>query len=484
MKNQLPPEFVLSRRHRSFGFAAIALMKVAMFAFFAWQFYVNSSPELVTGGIAISSGDTSGYYEPVEQFVKGNGYSSVCRMPGLLPVYAPMYALFGAVSGKAAVIILQLIMQISAVWLLALLTARFTQSVRGYYVMIALMGVSTFLSIRDHMLLSDSFAVSFLLFALFFLLRSLDQKSKKWMLVSGFFLAWAVFFRPISLVFYVPVALLIILHSRFQLLSAIRTGWVFAVPLVLSIGAWTVVNYQKTQKLIPLQGPVSECFGYLSPENLAIRKLIIRMGEDYMSWSAGSAAQWFFVKSETEPTFNPFEEVDFTPDYDLDSLRVLRANYLALDTIGVPELRKEAGARVIARVEQFDASLCSHRPLQVYVLNRLTLFRNLVFPSRLDDLPFPALAQMSFYHKAIKGGSLLLLLLVNVLGMLAWLRACVRRDYWLVILGLIPIIVMVLLGPILGFVEQRYLVPAYPILMWMCVTTVLNRTSRTEESLR
>jgi uncharacterized protein (DUF486 family) len=85
---------------------------------------------------------------------------------------------------------------------------------------------------------------------------------------------------------------------------------------------------------------------------------------------------------------------------------------------------------------------------------------------------------MKWYHKIIKGGSYVGLIAVNVLGLFAWFRAFRRKNLPMVIVGLIPVMIILILGPVLGFVEQRYLVPAYPVLVMMLIWAGLDIFSR------
>jgi len=90
-----------------------------MFILIALLYYQNWPKDSIVNYLFIVSGDTDGYYDPIESFVQSGDYSSFCRMPGLLPIYAPLYYLFGAMWGKTLVIILQFIVSTISVYLLA-----------------------------------------------------------------------------------------------------------------------------------------------------------------------------------------------------------------------------------------------------------------------------------------------------------------------------------------------------------------------------
>jgi hypothetical protein len=69
------------------------LIKGALFVLFTILFNQNWPNEQIINHLFVISGDTGGYYEPVESFVRSGNYDTYCRMPGLLPIYAPLYFL-------------------------------------------------------------------------------------------------------------------------------------------------------------------------------------------------------------------------------------------------------------------------------------------------------------------------------------------------------------------------------------------------------
>jgi hypothetical protein len=478
MRFSLPAEFPVKRRELLIAAALVAVVKIAMFAFFTVNYQKVMPLWFSYSPLAFGSGDTGGYLIPIEEWVNGEGYNTMCRMPGLLPIYAPMYALLGPVDGRSAFAVFQLLVDILQVLVLAQIVARFTQSIRGFRVALFLFAFSTFISVRSNMMLSDTISSAWMIFSLFFLMRAADRQSQRYLLLAGIFLAWSVFLRPIGLVFYLPAGLLIWGSFHFRIASSIRPMLIFALPLVISVSAWTAWNYSRSGRFIPLQAPFNECFGYITREHLAFRGLIIHMGEDYMSWSRKSAAAWFFRDTGKEPEFNPFDESDLTSVMTYDSLLQLRRDFFATYHMKDSVQRELAKDDVVRRIERYDASLRDERPMHYYFWNRLELLRGYVFPSRLDDLPFPAMNKMQWYHKVIKGGSYVALIAVNVFGLLAWLWAFRRRNLPLIISGLIPVMIILILGPVLGFVEQRYLVPAYPVLVILLIWAALDIFSR------
>jgi hypothetical protein len=86
--------------------------------------------------------------------------------------------------------------------------------------------------------------------------------------------------------------------------------------------------------------------------------------------------------------------------------------------------------------------------------------KQFLFPARIDNIPGPVFAQMNIFQKGVKVGSYALLLTVNVLALILFIPVILKDwkgRWWLVSSWFL----FVVLGGVLGFIEQRYLVPCY-----------------------
>jgi hypothetical protein len=436
-------------------------IKLALFLFFQYQFHHNRPPDVQVGPLFIGSGDTSEYYLPIEDFVHGLGYTSFCRMPGLLPVYAPLLFLFGAVWGKTLIILLQFTGSVLSVYLVGRIAALIFKKQLFFYLAFFLYAFSSFVSIWDHLGYSDSFAISLEILSFYYLLHWKEQPLNKWLFLSGFFLAWSLFFRPIQGVLF-PCSLLVIFSAyHWNFLKTLRASLLFVFPCLLFIGIWTSYNYSKHARFIPLQGPTAECFPGIPEEHLAIRKLIIAWGGDFQKWSVHSPAEWFFEKNYDYRAKNPFGKEIFCSVYTLDTLIQLRADYDSTqENKWAASYQSARSKKLMLSCERYVSAYIHEHPCRYYFFNRIKLIRQFIFPGRLDDLPFPKYADMQLYHKLIKGGYYILLLLVVGLGLggIVW---SFRNK---ILFGIFPLVIIITLAGIIGYIEQRYLAPAYPFL--------------------
>ncbi len=445
----------------------ILVIKILLFCFFASNYKQNRKPEKIVGGIAVISGDTPSYFRPMEDFISGNGYTSICRMPGLLPAYSPLGYLFGKENGKVLLVILQLLTAVISVYLLSLLAYDIFGSTRAFLFTLIAYSLSTFVSVWDNNLLTDSFAASFAIIGFYLLYMSQQTANRSLVLIiSSCFLTWAIFLRPINvLLYFVAFACIFVWKIKKEtFISIAKQCMVFTTPLLVAISVWAGYNYTKTKRFIPLTASFGECFNALSPEHLEIRKLIIAMGEDFQPWAPHSAAEWFYTEKANQKTHHPFTSSTYTTAFNLDSLILLKENYRLFSE--TKETNKQiASSRIFNAVDRYLTSYKKEHAFDYYILNRIKLVTKFIFRTRLDDLPFPKLADMKLYQKLIKAGSLIALNLVNLFGLLSIIFLVIKRQWNIAVWGFLPLSFIIVLGAILGYIEQRYLVPCYPFML-------------------
>ncbi|MEZ4799695.1 MAG: hypothetical protein R2809_07965 [Flavobacteriales bacterium] len=442
----------------------IFIVKTLIFIFFNAEFQDNWDKNMLSGNLAVTTGDTRSYYRASENFAEQGVYNSNCRMPGVTPIYAPLHWLFGADMAKDAIVILQLIISIISVLVLGKLAWKWTGSRVVFFLTIVLYTLSTFVSIWDHFLMADSFSTSFFIFSVYYLWKGLKNYNWYFVLLSGFFLAWAVFFRQILLVVYPIIALLILIENYRTWKTMIINGILFILPLIVSIGLW--VNYQNRhlESSYFLVRPVNECYATYTPEFQGLSSFLIHLGYGEPFWEKGSVVKWMMVYNEKDAV-PPISDRHFNSEMNLDSLKVLRDEYHLFQQEDNEVIKESIGTSLLDRIDRYETAYKSHNKLGYYLLNRLRLFRLFVVPLQVDNLPLPALHNMSFIEKATKLFYLVLFTLVALVGLLAVIQDMffVKSNYrwwWLV-----PISVLVTLSLILGFVEQRYFVPIYPFLL-------------------
>ena len=408
--------------------------------------------------------ESEGYYVPLEAIIQHGEYSSMCRMPGLLPFYLPLRAVFSQVNALHAMMIVHLLFDIAATWALGVLGARIFQSLRVMQLTYFLACISTFAVVRNNYLLSDSLCISLFILSLFSFSNFLIHKHNKYLLFAGVGLAIALFLRPVMLVVPFGVAGLIFMHhglSRAFFKGAIT----LLLPTLIALGSWSLYNRLHHGRAIVLIAPLGECVPQMTPDFLAIRQWIMASGGDYQPWATGGEAYWFFDADRWIPM--PFQSDDFTTGVDSTMLLSLKHDYHLLHSGALTaDSSAKLESSIITRANQCYQSYILEHPWRYYLLNKIKFTRMILFPHRIDDLPFPPLAQMNVAQKVIKGGSLVAIPILSLLS-LAAIVAWFYRRHWGYLLWMCLPMGLVFVHSSIGFVEQRYLAASYPLFLML-----------------
>lgn len=442
----------------------IALAKICWLVLFIALRSDGWSHRISPDGVALMPLEYEGYYDPLESLIQTGHYDSVCRMPGLLPFYLPLRLVFSVAHAWLAMIVLHVLFDIVATLALGLLAARIFQSVRAAHFTWLLACVSTFTVVRNNYLLSDSLCISLSILSLFSFSSYLLSSKKKYLILSGIAMCIALFLRPVMLALFPGLCLLLAVHHG-NIKSALRSSFVLILPSVLALGLWTAHNRITTGRTIVLIAPLGECMRQITPDFAAIREWIIASGGDFQPWAVGGESHWFFDSDKQLPM--PFEADDFTPGVDTTMLLSLKHDYHVLHSDSLSQAEAlQLEQSIIERGNACTQSYIRAHPLRYYVLNKVKFAWMILYPARIDDLPFPAFAQMNIAQKAIKIWSMLLLLAVNTLALIATLFWALKRKPVFLLWMCIPMGLM-LLHACMGFVEQRYLAGSYPFYLML-----------------
>lgn len=440
-----------NKEERNFIFALI-VFKCLLFSYLFFQ-YTNYWQAGPVEGLAVHAGDTSGYFNPAESLAQGAGYTSVCRMPSFAPIYSWFSALFNPLAAFQFVVVLQFLLGVcSAVWV-ARIAGHLAQNKRAYYIAGIIYASSLLIAVWDSMLLSDSLGNSFLILAFYLAIRFKNDLNWKLVFWSSLFLTWSIFFRQIHLLFIPVLYFLLLKRSLF-----VKSSMLFGIPLFLAFGSWTAYNYSKTHRFIPLVDSFSSCYGYMPEELVAIRDLVIAWGEDCQPWVPNSASNYLIAREGCRTS--PLNDRHYTTAYGAEEMKQLKEDYHRFYYELQGAQKDSIGNEIVSRARKYKSVYMHEHPSDYYILNRLRLMKQFLFPARIDNIPGPAFASMSIIQKGVKVGSYALLLLVNSLALLLFIPVVLKdlkARWWL----FSSWVLFVVLGGLLGFIEQRYLVPCY-----------------------
>ena len=444
---------------------AIAAAKVIWFVLFI-ALRSNAWTEHATvGHIALQPKESRGYYQPIESWINDGHYWGMCHMPGLLPFYAPLRLLMPETMALQSMVVLQVIFDIFATWTLGMLAARIFQSMRAMHLTYLLACLSTFTAVRNNYLLSDSLCISITILSLYSFSSFVIDRSYRHILLAGVGLCLAMLLRPAMLAVISGVAFLILLVNGLSFRS-LRYAALLVLPTIIALCTWTLRNKITYGRTVVLLAPLGECQAQITPDFAAIREWILASGGDYQPWAAGGEAHWFFDSPADLPM--PFGADDFTPGCDAAMLLSLKNDYHLLHSGTLSESDSLALEQsIIERGRHIRDSYITTHPLRYHVLNKIKFARMILFPTRIDDLPFPAFQEMNIGQKIIKVCSLAALPLLSALSLIALAVWLIRRKWAYVVWMCLPL-GLVLAHSYIGFVEQRYLAGSYPFFLLLC----------------
>jgi hypothetical protein len=374
-------------------------------------------------------------------------------MPAFAPIYSWFSALFNPYAAFQFVVFLQFLLGVCSVLWVARIAGHLAQNRRAYYIAGIIYASSLLVAVWDSMLLSDSLGNSFLILSFYLAIRFKNELNWKLVFWASLFLTWSIFFRQIHVLF-IPVLYFLLLKPTHFFKSSI----IFGIPLLLAFGSWTAYNYSKTNRFIPLVDSFSSCYGYMPEQLVAIRDLVIAWGEDCQPWVPNSASNYLIAKDGC--TTSPLNERHYTTAYGAVEMKQLKEDYHRFYYELQDAQKDSIGNEILSRARKYKQVYMHEHPSDNYLLNRCRLMKQFLFPARIDNIPGPAFAQMYLIQKGVKVGSYALLLLVNLLALILFIPVILKDwkgRWWLVSSWALFIV----LGGVLGFIEQRYLVPCY-----------------------
>ena len=431
-------------------------------------------------------------------WVEGNGYSRdgfahlgepaivpfAGRLPGIMPLFAPLYALFGESIAFPLMVILQFLIGSLSIYVLGLIAFRLFHD-RGLAIgAMALYLFSYQVHIYEHAGATESLSIAFTLFSIYSYLVFRGKKKLFWLLIAGAFFAWSVALRPIMGSFGF-VWLWMIWEMAPNSVRAKRL-LVFAAPLALLLLSWNIRNYLTMDRLILLEDKWVISYPHepeYGSDGMAIRQLICTWGGDMLYWTDGSMGNIMMGKHPTKTIKDGLPKRIYTPDYQADSLLLLRNHYfLANDLSRSDSVRSLHETQAQAMAHHFRKSYQQHHPFDAYIGAKIRLISKLIFGRVRHDLPFPPQPEIRPYQYLIKAGLIAWHYLLIVIGLAGLVVGMIRLKSHRRLLAVMPLLMIFVLGAVLGMIEERYTLPLYPFLiiygLWLLRMTLFHFTPK------
>jgi len=437
----------------------------------------NQNVPTRSSGLHLASGDEPEYTQAAENMLTAGDYivdstnpaSRVSRMPGYSLTYLPFRILLGPVAGKAGLVLMQTLLGGVAAYFVALVAFRLTQEPTTFFVALALSVSPTFPAVFDAYTVPDGLASSVAVFSVLNAIAFADCRRRLFAILAGSLAAYLLFLRPFTapILLFIATFVFIVAEPRTQASTTPSKDWrpramalaAFAVPILLTEGAWVTRNWLQLGKVVPLQtGGVQ-----LPGPKRAVWDWMMSHGGDIVPWRPGTVAAWLHGDGTLAIDTVVPQAATTQPSCDAERLAKARLLYQQWLSAASTTPEGDLGARVVGEFDACRVAYVSAHPFDHLVLARGRLLKSFLVHAG-PPLPLPPFRSMS----TLSAGTALKVLTVTCYGLtmvlspagLLLLVGSLNRTPLLI--ASIPIYFLVLFPFVLGYVETRYVTTAYP----------------------
>ena len=423
--------------------------------------------------------DGHSYINPIERFIRGERYFPDYRMPGLGFFYFIFRLFLSKVFALNTLLVFQTLISSISIYYLSRLAQQLFSSKFAFYSTFFLSAFGLYLAQFDALVLTESLALSFIIFFVYCLFQLYDKRKKEYyyLIFGGVCFVFLVFLKPV----YLPLGLLAVFvlfetgkKHKYSIILIAKKSILFFAPLIFTIGLWTYRNYQVHQNFIPL----NNC--YIHPELESSVKwqwmrLLMACGEKISTNQEKSPkVLWIdqpmdslIANSKQTQKFELPEDI-YTSVFnrnDLIEIAILNQKSKKIDQLEGFEQKKqyeELVALSYKKVNRLIESFKKEKPIYFYVKAPLKLLVKYV------RAPF------GYYDSETKSPTKRMILIyyyfwywfVFIFGMIGISIQLIKSRRKGIMLFFVPVFYTLFVFPfILRFSENRYLIPAFPFLI-------------------
>lgn len=453
-------------RWRAWLFIAL-LIKASYLAISLSQGYYT----YCAGCIGAGHPDSPSYFEPLDNLVETGVYAPDFRLPGIGVLYLPLRVVADATHAKNLFIIAQLLLDVLAVYALAIAAFLLLRSRAAFLICFGLYGLASTVSGFNAFLLTESLCASALCFTFYFVVRYIRGGPVSLLVWASFMQAWAYFLRPVLVVYALLFVVFVIVFAWRQGRRPVIAGIAALLPLFIAQASWTLRNYFQHDRWQVLTATVWYPNDQLTGP--ASRDLI-------GTWDYLPAV--YFANDEPWPDRQSsmidvntvlFPEAIFTDIVTLDSLLDLREECFRLTAMDRSDPDYGELDRVLAeRFHRYARSVRKEHPLLAYVITPLRLTALHVFTSTgVRNLFLKPFAQLANWAKGVKLAHMALFLaaLYGSLFFIPWsLFTALGRAF--MPLSVFLVFALTVHPVVFRFIDVRYLYVFFPV---MCLCAAL-----------
>lgn len=420
-------------------------------------------------GIACMSGDANSYITPIDNYLNEGEYyfesAKAGRMPYVGLVYLPLRLLFSKSIALSIFVLLQVLIGSIATYFTAKLCENLIENRKTFWLYIFLSSISLHVTIFDYYILSESFGISFIcLFAYHYHKFLSYSRNNKQLLITGFFLALAILFKPFLSLLFLLIGVEFILYEyqnkgEKYLKNISKSVLFICFPLLILNAPWTIRNYIQFDKIIPFQQDISAGYNY-SQATLAVASFIETIGESVVFWDKRSAGCYFIPKKEI-PCEYQFPKRIFNSALTMNQIEEAKNLYLKYQKNPSDSLEK----LTVFKFNRLSEIYKKEHPFFYYCITPIILTQKFLIHSGSYYLPIKKDSECyQPYQWIIKLSQSLMYYLTLVFGFIG-IVFLFRKNLKSFIILTIPIYLIIIFPLYFQKTEWRYFHPAYPFLL-------------------
>jgi hypothetical protein len=414
--------------------------------------------------------DSFSYITPFENLYTQGNYDPDFRMPGYGWLYFLLRFLFSKVLVLNLIPFIQLITASVSVYILALIGQKIFKASIAFPIVFFLYAIQFNVSYYDAFILTESFSLSALIFSFYFLI-SFNEKAYR-LVLSGLFLTWAIFMKPVLLpllgLFFLASILLTVKQLNLKFIS-LKNGLLFLSAFICIEGIWIIRNYMHHREFFVLTKTM-----YVPAINNTYQKSVFSFaraaGFSQTGWEPESEFNYFLpLKAGSDISKIKFNDDYFTSKFNSDSLKVVR-NWIELYL--KPDLSTHQklilDSLISAKLDAYTLSIKEEKPFHFYIGSRIKILKLFFGHTGVYNLFHRPTNLLSPFEKMVKAIFSLIYLSTVFFGLAGLFTTLIKNK-----VKINAILFFVLTGLYLVFIhplvmkmdEYRYILPAFPFLV-------------------
>jgi hypothetical protein len=421
-------------------------------------------------------GDSHEYMESCENLFLNGEYivntiygfkDPTFRMPGFTFVYIPLRFFLNKEFTMDGIIYFQILCSGIASYLLAVLAKNIFNNKMIFYFVFFISNLGLGLNSYNNILLTESLAASFLIFSLYSYERGIKSGHSNFFLTSGFFMTWMVFMRPYMIVLFL-FAIVLLFYFQHKKINFKFDLFFFILTFLIIDGCWTLRNYIKTDKFIPLQS--SNNFLLSKPKcEQAKFKFITSFGFNFEWWIRNSNGSWFNNPKQVQNL--PIPNNKIIPSFVFNENLTIDSLIKARDYMHLVQNRQISNEKIkyydfhSERIfKKFIEKYKSNRPIDYYVGSRIRLIKSFMSDNhywQLEKITYP-------YNLLVIFGDFFSNYLIKIIGFIGLFFVILKygkSNYLVLLITIIPLFIIGLFPIFYGVDEKRFFLLAIPSLI-------------------